>query len=87
MELALKSEVYELHTKLIDVGEQIKEVNKNEIFEETKHTVFASSIEEQENRIQNFAIIKLLAIAVVAIAQIYLLRELLSKKGQGYQPV
>ena len=32
MELALKSEVYELHTKLIDIGEQVKEVNKNEIF-------------------------------------------------------
>ena len=28
-ELASKSDIYELHTKLIDVGEKIKEVNKN----------------------------------------------------------
>lgn len=29
LDLASKSDIYELHTKLIDVGEKIKEVNKN----------------------------------------------------------
>lgn len=28
-ELASKSDIYELHTKLINVGEKIKEINKN----------------------------------------------------------
>ena len=28
-ELASKSDIYELHTKLIDVVEKIKEINKN----------------------------------------------------------
>ena len=30
MELAKKSEIYELHTKLIDVGENLKEITMNE---------------------------------------------------------
>jgi hypothetical protein len=29
MELAKKSEIYELHTKLIEVGENLKEISKN----------------------------------------------------------
>lgn len=33
LELAKKSEIYELHTKLIDVGEGLKEITKNELFE------------------------------------------------------
>ena len=33
MELALKSEVYELHTKLIEVGENLKEIASNEQFQ------------------------------------------------------
>lgn len=44
MELALKSEVFDLHSKLIDVGEQIKEVNKNEMFEESRLSVFADVV-------------------------------------------
>lgn len=32
-DLASKSDIYELHAKLIDVGEKIKEVNKVEMFE------------------------------------------------------
>ncbi len=33
LELAKESEIYELHTKLIDVGEGLKEITKNELFE------------------------------------------------------
>jgi hypothetical protein len=33
LELAKKSEIYELHTKLVDVGEGLKEITKNELFE------------------------------------------------------
>ena len=87
MELALKSEVYELHTKLIDIGEKVKEVNKNEIFEETRQSVFSEIVSEQESRVQKFAFIKIVVIAVVAFAQIYLLKALLSKQDKGYQPV
>lgn len=39
-ELAIKSEIYELHSKLIDVGEKVKELNKNEVFEEERQVRF-----------------------------------------------
>lgn len=87
MELALKSEVYELHTKLIDIGEQVKEVNKNEIFEETRQSIFSDIVGEQESRVQKFAFAKIVVIAIVAFAQLYLLKTLLSKQDKGYQPV
>lgn len=45
-ELASKSDIYELHTKLIDVGEKIKEVNKNEIFEEERQSIHGKIVEE-----------------------------------------
>lgn len=32
-ELASKSDVYELHKKLVDVGERIEQLKKNEVFE------------------------------------------------------
>jgi hypothetical protein len=85
LELAKKSEIYELHTKLIDVGEGLKEITKNELFEEQRQIIQAEIITEHENKVKNFAIIKLLAIIVVAGGQIYLLKKMLDK--QGYQPV
>lgn len=33
-DLASKSDIYELHTKLIDMGQAIKGINRDEIFEE-----------------------------------------------------
>lgn len=85
LELAKKSEIYELHTKLIDVGEGLKEITKNELFEEQRQIIQADIITEHENKVKNFAIIKLLAIVVVAGGQLYLLKKMLDK--QGYQPV
>ena len=41
LELAKKSEIYELHTKLIDVGEGLKEITKNELFEEQRQIIQA----------------------------------------------
>jgi hypothetical protein len=41
MELAKKSEIYELHTKLIQVGEGLKEITKNELFEEQRQIIHA----------------------------------------------
>ena len=83
LELAKKSEIYELHTKLIDVGEGLKEITKNELFEEQRQIIQAEIITEHENKVKNFAIIKLLAIVVVAGGQLYLLKKMLDK--QGYQ--
>lgn len=85
LELAKKSEIYELHTKLIDVGEGLKEITKNELFEEQRQIIQADIITEHENKVKTFAIIKLLAIVVVAGGQLYLLKKMLDK--QGYQSV
>lgn len=49
------------------------------MFEETRQSVFADVVAEQEGRIQKFAILKVLAIMAVAGAQLYLLKALLSK--------
>jgi hypothetical protein len=87
LELAKKSEIYELHTKLIDVGEGLKEITKNELFEEQRQIIHAEIITSHENKVKNFAIIKLLAIVVVAVGQLYLLKKMLGKQGQGYTPV
>ena len=87
MELALKSEVYQLHDKLISIGEKIKEVVKDEEFEEVRHTVQSEIIVDQEGRVQKFAIGKLILIVIVAFAQLYLLKALLKKRDQGYHPV
>ena len=85
LELAKKSEIYELHTKLIDVGEGLKEITKNELFEEQRQIIQADIITSHENKVKNFAIVKLLAIVAVAGGQLYLLKKMLDK--QGYQPV
>jgi hypothetical protein len=37
--------------------------------------------------VKNFAVIKLLAIVIVAGGQLFLLKKMLDKQGQGYQPV
>lgn len=87
LELAKKSEIYELHTKLIDVGEGLKEITKNELFEEQRQVIHADIITGHENKVKNFAIIKLVAIVVVAVAQFMLLKKMLDKQGQGWQPV
>lgn len=87
LELAKKSEIYELHTKLIDVGEGLKEITKNELFEEQRQIIHGEIITSHENKVKNFAIVKLLAIVVVAVGQLYLLKKMLDKQGQGYQPV
>lgn len=86
-QLAKKSDLYELHTKLINVGEKIKEVNRNEIFEEERQAIHGRVIEEQESKLKILVVLKLAAIVLVAIAQIYLLKTMLSKSSQGYQPV
>ena len=44
MELAKKSEIYELHTKLIEVGENLKEISKNEQFEEQRQIIHSEII-------------------------------------------
>ena len=49
--------------------------------------IHADIITGHENKVKNFAIIKLVAIVVVAIAQFMLLKKMLDKQGQGYQPV
>lgn len=38
-ELASKSDLYELHKKLINVGDRIKELKKNEVFEEERQAI------------------------------------------------
>lgn len=86
-QLAKKSDLYELHTKLINVGEKIKEVNRNEIFEEERQSIHGRIIEEHESKLKVLVIAKLAAIVIVAVAQIYLLKTMLSKTSQGYQPV
>lgn len=85
LELAKKSEIYQLHTKLIDVGESLKEITKNELFEQQRQIIQAEIITGHESKVKNFAILKLLAIVVVAGGQLYLLKKMLDK--QGYQPV
>jgi hypothetical protein len=57
------------------------------MFEESRLSVFADVVESHESRLQKFAIVKIVVIAIVAIAQLYLLRVLLKNSGQGYQPV
>ena len=86
-QLAKKSDLYELHTKLINVGEKIKEVNRNEIFEEERQSIHGRIIEDHESKLKLLVIAKLAAIVVVTLAQIYLLKTMLAKTGQGYQPV
>ena len=49
--------------------------------------MFSEAILQQENRVQNFAILKLTMIVIVAIGQLYLLRTLLANKSQGYEGV
>ena len=87
LELAKKSEIFELHTKLVDVGEGLKEITKNELFEEQRQIIHAEIISSHENKVKNFAIVKLLAIVVVAVGQLYLLKKMLDKQGQGYMGV
>lgn len=86
-DLASKSDIYELHTKLIDVGEKIKEINRDEIFEEERQTIHGKIIQEHEAKLKMLVAVKLIAIVAVAIAQIYLLKSMLDKSGQGYMPV
>jgi hypothetical protein len=85
MELAKKSEIYELHTKLIDVGEGLKEITKNELFEEQRQTIHGQIITDHEKTVKNYAVGKLIAIVIVAFGQLALLKKLMDK--QGYQPV
>jgi hypothetical protein len=87
LELAKKSEIYELHSKLIDVGEGLKEISQNELFEEQRQIIHAEIISSHESKVKNFAVVKLLAIVIVALGQLYLLKKMLDKQGQGYQPV
>ena len=87
LELAKKSEIYELHTKLVDVGEGLKEITKNELFEQQRQIIHAEIITSHENKVKNFAVVKLLAIVVVAVGQLYLLKKMLDKQGQGYTGV
>lgn len=65
----------------------MKEITKNELFEEQRQIIHSEIITNHENKVKNFAIAKLLAIIVVAVGQLYLLKKMLDKQGQGYQPV
>lgn len=67
------------------MGEGLKEITKNELFEEQRQIIQAEIITGHENKVKNFAILKLVAIIVVAGGQLYLLKKMLDK--QGYQPV
>jgi uncharacterized protein YhhL (DUF1145 family) len=44
-------------------------------------------IEEHEGKLKILVVVKLIAIVLVAVAQIYLLRTMLGKSAHGYQPV
>jgi len=57
------------------------------LFEEQRQIIHAEIITNHENKVKNFAILKLVAIVVVAVGQLYLLKKMLDKQGQGYQPV
>ena len=62
-------------------------MTKNELFEEQRQIIHAEIITGHESKVKNFAIIKLVAIVAVAAGQLYLLKQMLDKQGQGYQPV
>jgi hypothetical protein len=49
--------------------------------------IHSTIIQGHENKIKNFAIIKLFAIIAVALGQLYLLRKMLDRQGKGYMPV
>ena len=87
MELAKKSEIYELHTKLIEVGENMKEIAKNEQFEEQRQIIHSQIIVGHESTIKYFALAKLVVIIAVTVGQLYLLKSMLDKSGKGYMPV
>lgn len=45
-QLAKKSDLYELYSKLIRVGSKIREVNKNEVFEKERQAIHTSKLSE-----------------------------------------
>jgi len=69
------------------VGEGLKELTQNELFEEQRQIIHAEIISSHESKVKNFAVLKLLAIVAVAVGQLYLLKKMLDRQGQGYQPV
>ena len=87
MELALKSQIYELHGKLIDLGENIKEIISNEQFQEQRQMIHAEMITDSESTIKRYALFKIIAIIAIALGQLFLLKSMLKKEGQGYMPV
>ena len=79
--------MYELHEKLIRAGERMKEVKKNEIFEEERQSIHGKIIKNHESNLRFLVVAKLLVILGAALGQLYLIKSLLKKDSQGYQPV
>lgn len=69
------------------MGEKLKDISRNELFEEEKQSIHSNIIVNHEWRLQMFAILKLAVILIVVGAQLYLLKALLNKSEKGYNPV
>ena len=49
--------------------------------------IHAEMITKNESTIKRFALFKIIAIAAIALGQLFLLKNMLNKSSQGYQPV
>lgn len=74
-EVALKSQVYEVHNELIGVGDKLKEIARMQEFEEQKEAVHSQLLLAHENKIHWFGIAKFVLIVLVIIGQLVVLRR------------
>lgn len=65
----------------------MKEIASNEQFQEQRQMIHAEMITNNEATIKKFALFKIIAIVAIALGQLFLLKNMLNKKDQGYSPV
>lgn len=78
-QLALKSHVQEVHEELIGVEAQLKEITRQQKFEEQRQIIQSQIITQHENNIYLYSIIKVFLVLAVIGGQFFILRHRIAK--------
>ena len=65
----------------------MKELKKNELFEEERQSIHSTIIENHESKLKYLVVAKLSVIIIAAVGQLFLLKKLLVKEEKKYQPL
>ncbi len=74
--LASKSDIYQLHSMLVEAGQKAGEIARREQFQEDRQRIHTEIVLANENTVKMYGIAKIVIVIVLAAFQIFLFKNI-----------